>query len=87
MLMVWYALRTNDALDTRRRQVQCGLLKVSLSRRLAHLQRLLPWEQVLGATLRVELAISEAAAAIFRLPAMPAVGPAPAGDGVLTYVS
>ena len=56
------------------RQVQFGLLRVSLSRRLLHYQRCVPWAQLQEGALRVERAICKAATAIFRLAAPPEAG-------------
>ena len=51
------------------KQSQFALLRASLSLRMAHLQRNLPWAQVVESTRAVEGAILEAAAAVFHLPA------------------
>ena len=53
------------------RQSQWQLLRSSLSVRLEHLKRTVPWELLAESTQRVEGAIEEAAAAIFALPAEP----------------
>ena len=49
-------------------QSQFALLRASLSLRMAHLMRTVPWSQLQGETGRVEQAILNAVAAIFRIP-------------------
>lgn len=51
------------------KQTQFLLLRASLSVRLAHLQRTVPWRQLAVSATRVEQAVLWAAAQIFRLPA------------------
>ena len=53
------------------RQSQWQLLRASLSLRLEHLKRSVPWELLADSTRCVERAIEEAAAAIFALPEEP----------------
>ena len=54
-------------------QSQFVLLRSSLSLRMVHLQRSLPWDQVAPSTRQVEQAVLEAISTIFRLPS--AIGP------------
>ena len=52
-------------------QTQWSLLRGSLSKRLDHLKRTVPWQRLAATVRRVEAAIQKAAAAIFELPPDP----------------
>ena len=60
-------------------QSQFAILHASLSKRMAHLQRTVPWHQLAAGTRRVEQALLGAAAAVFRLEGAGGVVAGPAG--------